>query len=113
MKKRDIVKSKILFNDIIQKGKRLSNKYYVICKQKKVFEKSNFGIAVGKKVGNAVTRNKIKRQIRNIIDKNIMLFPKFHNYIIICKKEILDLSFLDKEKYLIDLLNIKGEYDEK
>ena len=112
MKKRDVVKSNILFNDIINTGKRNSNKYFVICSVKKDFEKNNYGIAVGKKVGNAVTRNKIKRQVRNIIDKNNKMFPNFHNYIIICKKEVLNLSFSNMEEELIKLIN-KGDYNEE
>lgn len=112
MKKREIVKSNILFNEIINKGERNSNKYFVICREKKDFEKNNYGIAVGKKVGNAVIRNKIKRQVRNIIDKNKKLFPNFHNYIIICKKEVLDLSFIEMEDQMIKLIN-KGEKNEK
>lgn len=112
MKKRDIVKSSILFNDIINKGKRNSNKYFVLCSVKKDFEKNNYGIAVGKKVGNAVIRNKIKRQIRNIVDNNKNLFPNFHNYIIISKKEVLNLSFQEMNDELVKLIK-KGEENEK
>ena len=112
MKKKDIVKSTILFNSIIENGKRNQNKYFVICSEKKEKEDNNYGVAVGKKVGNAVTRNKIKRQIRNIIDKNKNLFPKYHNYIIISKKEVLSLSFIQMEKEIINLIN-KGEKNEK
>ena len=112
MKKKDVVKSNILFNEIINKGRHVSNKYFVLCIDKKNDENAQFGIAVGKKVGNAVTRNKVKRQIRCIIDKNYDIFPKFHNYIIICKKEMLTLSFLEMEKELITLIN-KGETHEK
>ncbi len=108
MKKRDIVRSNILFNDIINKGKRICNKYFLICYLKKDFIKNNYGIAVGKKIGNAVTRNKLKRQVRNIIIKNIQLFPNYHNYIIICKKEVLELSYLKMEEVLVSLIN-KGE----
>ena len=109
MKKRDVLKSNVIFNDIINKGKRNQNKYFVICSVKKDFIKNNYGIAVGKKVGNAVIRNKIKRQMRNIIDKNKILFSNYHNYIIICKKEVLNLSFKEMEDNLVTLLN-KGEY---
>lgn len=112
MKKKNVVKSKVLFNDIIQKGKRNANKYFVICRVTKEEYNNNFGIAVGKKVGNAVIRNKIKRQVRNIIDLNIKAFPNYHNYIIICKKEVLNISFKDMEVELLKLLN-KGEKNEK
>ena len=112
MKKKNIVKSKIVFNDIIQNGKRNANKYFVLCYVIKKESNNNYGIAVGTKVGNAVTRNKIKRQIRNIIDNNNKLFPNFHNYIIICKKEVLNISYCEMEKYLIELF-LKGEKNEK
>ena len=109
MKKRDVVKSNELFNEIIQKGKRISNKYFVICMMKKDIKMNNYGIAVGTKLGNAVIRNKIKRQMRNIIDHNIELFPNYHNYIIICKKDVLDISFKEMENELVTLLTNKGD----
>ncbi len=112
MKKKDVVKSKIVFNDIIQKGTRISNKYYVVCFEKSNDNTSKYGIAVGKKVGNAVIRNKVKRQIRNIITNNIKTIQDGFNYIIISKKEILKLSYGEMEKYLMVLLN-KGETNEK
>ena len=42
MKKKDRVKSNILFNEIINSGKHIGNKYYVICSlknSKKVVDK--------------------------------------------------------------------------
>ena len=47
-----------------------------------------------------------------LIDKNYKLFPNFHNYIIICKKEILDLHFQEMQQELIKLVK-KGEKNEK
>ncbi len=111
MKKRYIVKSNILFNNIIQKGKQNKNKYFVLCGEKNN-DYNRFGIAVGTKVGNAVKRNKIKRQVRSIIDNNIKLFPKTYNYIIICKKEVLTLSYREMENKLLELIE-KDEKNEK
>ena len=111
MKKKDVVKSNILFNDIIQKGKKVSNKYFVVCSLPNEYKKL-FGIAVGKKVGNAVTRNKVKRQIRHLVDINYEIFPDKQNYIIICKKEVLDLTF-EKMNLKLRELFIKGENNAK
>lgn len=104
MKKNEIVKSSILFNQIIQEGKKESNKNYILYYLESGEEKPRFGIAVGKKLGNAVVRNKIKRQIRSIIDKNKMLFKKSFNYIIMVRKEYNDLKYNEKEKSLQELL---------
>lgn len=109
MKKKDVLKSNELFNNIIKDGKRVSNKYFVICFKQKEFLKNNYGIAVGKKVGNAVTRNKVKRQVRNIITNNVTMFPNYHNYIIICKRDVLTISYKEMEENLIKLLNNIGE----
>ena len=111
MKKRNVVRSKILFNDIIQKGKKISNKYFIVCFLNKNIENCNFGLAVGKKLGNAVVRNKLKRQLRCIIDNNIDIFSKYKDYIIICKKELLNLKYNQIENELKTL--IKGELNEK
>ncbi len=105
MKKRDVVKSNDLFNSIIKDGKRVSNKYFIICSLPKENPQNNYGIAVGKKIGNAVVRNKLKRQIRNIISNNTFLFPNFHNYIIICKRDILSLSYNEMNENIVYLLN--------
>ena len=70
MKRYEMVKSHEEFNEIINKGNRLKGKYAYIFSKEKEFDKPNFGIAVGKKLGNAVVRNKFKRQFRNIVDKN-------------------------------------------
>ena len=74
------------------------NKYYRFC------------ICVSKKLGNAVTRNKNKRQIKDIIDKSNLVFSRENDYVIILRKEISNASFKDKEKYLIEILcQLKGE----
>lgn len=104
MKKKDRVKSNILFNKVINSGKHINSKYFVICSLQKEDEQNKYGIAVGTKVGNAVTRNKIKRQMRVIIDENRDFFPNFHNYVVICKKEVLNLSFQEMKDELLKLI---------
>ena len=104
MKRYEMVKSHEEFNEIINKGEKKSNKYMIIFSLKKDFSKPNFGIAVGKKIGNAVERNKLKRQFRNIIDNNRFCFQNYHNYIIMIKKEAKSARFIDIENSLKTLL---------
>ena len=104
MKRYEMVKSHEEFNEIINKGNKIKGKYVYIFFKEKDFSKPNYGIAVGKKLGNAVVRNKFKRQFRNIVDNNRFLFKNNHNYIIMIKKEANNASFSDLEKDLINTL---------
>lgn len=93
MKRYEMVKSHEEFNKIINNGKKVSSKYVIIFSLPKTYEKPNFGIAVGKKLGNAVVRNKYKRQYRNIIDSNRFLFKNSYNYIIMIKREANNANY--------------------
>ena len=104
MKRYEMVKSHEEFNEIINKGNKIKGKYAFIFSKEKEYPKPNFGIAVGKKLGNAVVRNKFKRQFRNIVDNNRFLFKNNHNYIIMIKKEANHASFSDLENDLINTL---------
>ena len=108
MKKRDIIKEKYEFTDIINKGKRVSNKYYSIYY---IYNKdtTRFGISIPKKTGKAVIRNKIKRQVKSIIDNNKNSVQKSFDYVIIIRKGLLDLKYLDRERELLSLMKKIGD----
>ncbi|MCX4365139.1 MAG: ribonuclease P protein component [Bacilli bacterium] len=104
MKKYEIIKDKREFDEIIHNAPYLKNRYYVIYNKERSPKFPRFGLAVGKKIGNAVTRNRVKRQMRAIIDNNKNLFQNTKDYIIIIKKNFLDLSFSEMEIELKRLL---------
>lgn len=104
MKKYEIVKEHKEFEDILTTGSYRKNLYYVIYNKDSNYNFPRFGIAVGKKLGNAVIRNKVKRQVRMIISSNKNLFKNSKDYIIIVKKAFLDIDFKNKNNELIKLL---------
>ena len=115
MKKKNIIKSNLIFDRIIKNNKSYKYKDYIIYLERNNESDYCFGLSVGKKVGNAVTRNKVKRQLKSIIDKNN--YEKGFNCIIIVRKGILDKSFQTMEKELNEGLSklriIKEKNDEK
>lgn len=104
MKKFEIVKKKEEFNDIIQNSSYIKNNYFTIYIRKAVFSYSRFGLAISKKVGIAVVRNKLKRQTRSIIDDNKDNFPKTKDYIIMIKKSCITASFKEMNDALVELI---------
>ncbi len=68
---------------------------------------SHFGFTVTKKIGSAIVRNKTKRRLKSIIRELLKYKDKYFdlsfNYILICKKEIVKVSYND----LVNELMIK------
>ncbi len=111
MKKINILQKSSDFERIIKNNKSYKYKDYIIYIEKNDSNIYHFGISVGKKIGNAVTRNKVKRQIKNIIDKKN--YQKGFNCIIIVGKGITERTFNEMENNLMNAFNnlniIKGE----
>lgn len=105
MKKKNIVKENKDFSRIINNGKRYWNDTYSIYYDKNNFNDYRIGISVSKKIGNAVNRNKIKRQIRNIADKYKNIYQKNKDYIIIVRKNYINLKFSELEMKYLELIN--------
>ena len=113
MKKDYIVKKKYEFDNIIKTGCLEKNNYYVIYYKKNNLSKYRFGISVGKKLGNAVCRNKYKRRIRNIINNNKKYYQNGIDYIIILRKSCIDTKFQILETNFLMLINKITEKEKK
>lgn len=104
MKKYEIVKEHYEFDDIIQNGSYKKNNLFIIYNKESKNDFPRFGIAVGKKVGHAVVRNKVKRQVRMIIHNNKNMFKNNKDYIIIVKKDVINHSYQELNDELIKLI---------
>lgn len=115
MKKINIIKSSRDFDRIIKNNKPYIYKDYVIYVEHNTNDVYKFGISAGKKLGNAVNRNKIKRQIRSIIDENV--YQNNFNCIIIVGKGINERTFEERKNNLLIALSsiniIKEKHNEK
>lgn len=104
MKKEEIVKNNREFDTIIKSGNNKKNSEFIIYYINNEKGYNRFGISVGKKIGNAVTRNYYKRVIRNICDINKNLYSNSKDYIIIMRKGLALLSFSEANNSYIDLM---------
>ncbi len=90
----------------------LKNKCFKNNKYFSVYKKENsetihfrYALSVGKKIGNAVIRNSVKRRIRAILEELPIDREKNNDIFIIAKKSILDLSYQQTKEQLEFLLN--------
>lgn len=78
------------FQYVYRRGKRASNRELVLVYVKS--SRKKIGFSVSKKIGNAVTRNSIKRRLREIIRPSLAEMPKGF-YVFIARNGIEKLSF--------------------
>ena len=97
----------------ILSGKKISNKYLTIFFKRlsgKNNKKLNISFVTKKKIGNAVSRNKIKRRLKNIINLAVKkISVKFeYSYLVIAKPTMLNNDYTNiKETLFQDFKKIK------
>ena len=105
MRRYEMVKKHSDFDDIIHTGNLLKNNAYIIYNKVNDLNYTRFGIAVGNKIGDAHIRNRVKRQVREIITSNKKLFQNNKDYIIIVKKSVLEMDFETMNKLMNSLIS--------
>ena len=115
MKKINILKNSRDFDRIIKNNRSYKYKDYIFYLQRNTDDVFKFGLSVGKKIGNPVRRNKVKRQLKAIISEKD--YQNNFNCIIIVGKGINKLSFDEMKKNLLIAFNnlniLKENTDEK
>ena len=95
MKKKFFVKKNEEFNEIIHTCPYVRDSNLVIYYKDNYLEYSRYGISVGTKFGHAVVRNLYKRRLRMIIHQNKNNYEKNRDYIIIIRKNCLNVEYDD------------------
>lgn len=108
MKNTESLKKNFEFKKVFTKGKWVKGKYVVIYFLKNNSELNNLGIAVSRKTGNSVERNRIKRLVRECYRLNENNISLGNNIIILWKSNKKDITFKELEKDIIETFNRSG-----
>lgn len=111
LKKSNRLKKKEEFKKVFEKGQTVKNKYLVLYLLNKVENREiRIAIAVSKKIGNAVVRNKIKRRLREAIKNHIKYMDKKYDIIFVVRYKIKEASYQEIEKNILALIKRAGLY---
>lgn len=92
----------------VRKGNVLKHNPFIIHFINNDVNVCRIGISVNKKIGNAVTRNRVKRQTRAMCDSLVNYTSHTFDVVIIIKPDFLNNSFDDNKVILNDLLSKIG-----
>lgn len=105
MKKEYRVKSQVDFQKVFENGKKVVGKHYILYILERDHETYRFGVSVGKRLGNAVFRNKNKRHMREIISAYQADYRKGFDCVVLIKKHGTNLDFAAKKISLHKMLS--------
>ncbi|AZU64787.1 ribonuclease P protein component [Neobacillus mesonae] len=107
MKKELRIKRNKDFQTVFQKGRSFANRQFVVyALPKEEQEYFRIGLSVSKKIGNAVTRNRIKRYIRQSILELKDQMALGNDYVIIARKPVADMDFSTVKSSLTHVLKV-------
>ncbi|KXT77690.1 ribonuclease P protein component [Streptococcus sp. DD13] len=111
MKKTYRVKRERDFNDIFTKGDSVANRKFVVYQLETNQKHYRVGLSVSKRLGNAVTRNAIKRKLRHAL---MELGPSLSamDFVVIARKGVEELDYQEIKKNLLHVLKLAKLYQE-
>ncbi|WP_238442392.1 ribonuclease P protein component [Desulfofalx alkaliphila] len=93
------------FLKVYRLGKSVADKNLVMYRLKSDDGIIRVGFSVGKKFGKAVSRNRVKRVLREICRLNKDRFEVGYDYVIIARTAAQDSDYQELEKSVLKLLN--------
>lgn len=107
MNKRQRIKKNEEFQLVFKKGKSVANRQFVVYSYRKEAQQEfRIGLSVSKKIGNAVTRNRVKRYLRQSFLEIKEELRNDMDYVIIARHQAATLDFHETKKSLQHVLRI-------
>lgn len=106
MKKEYRIKKNEEFQYVFRHGKSFANRQLVIYYIKKPNQEHfRVGISVGKKIGNAVTRNRIKRYLREAFQDVQPQINAAYDIVVIARNPAKNMGYAEIKRSLMHLLH--------
>ena len=93
LKRVNRLKKRYQFNYVYKSGEHFSGEHMVLYLVSSKTKNIKVGLAVTKKVGKAVVRNRVRRQLREIIKKQVPSLKQNYNLIVVARDNITSASF--------------------
>ncbi|MBG9981303.1 ribonuclease P protein component [Facklamia sp. DSM 111018] len=109
MKKEYRVKKEAEFQRVFHQGNSVANRQLILYVYSKPGQDHfRVGLSVGKKLGNAVHRNQVKRYLRQALHELENNIRSDIDFLLIARKDINDKSFEEVKKSMIHVMKLAG-----
>lgn len=87
-----------------REGRSWASPWVVLVAAANDLDHTRFGFAVGKKIGRAVVRNRVKRRLREVVRLHRQTIPPGWDIILIARTALQDVSFEQLDRAVTQLL---------
>lgn len=96
------------FKRVRRTGKSYAHPFVVLIKERNQLARTRVGVSTGRSIGGAVSRNRAKRRLREIMRKYIHQLEPGWDLIILARKPLLDADWDTLNQAVVDLLQRAG-----
>ena len=93
LKRVNRLRKRYQFNYVYKSGEHFSSQHLVVYVTSSKTKSIKVGFAVTKKIGHAVVRNKIRRRLRELVQKQLPNLKQNYNIIVVAKESVTEASF--------------------
>lgn len=94
------------FKRVYARGKSYRNRNFILIVRPNALPHPRIGFSITKKTGNSVTRNLLKRRLREIVRLNRDRLTRPMDMIVIPRKNTVDLEYQQLESSLLHVLGL-------
>ena len=98
------IKKNSEYKKVYNSGRAVANRFFVIFAIKNSLKINRFGFSVGKKVGNAVVRNRVRRVLKEICRLNPEIFTIGYDYVILARKDAVTQNYEQSKNHISKLV---------
>ena len=106
--KRRILRNKQMFQKVYLHGRSWADRYLVLYVFPIIGSEKKAGFAAGKKLGNAVTRNRLKRMMRESYRRNQAMLAEGFYCILVARKPAVGVKEPEMERAFLGLARRAG-----
>lgn len=106
MEKKFRIRKNVEFKKVYKHGKNYWNRNLILYVKKNDKKVTRVGYTITKKIGNAVTRNRLRRMMKEVYRLNFHNIKEGYDLVFIAKKKLVGISYKELESSMIHIMSL-------